>query len=335
MGLYSKEKSQMNLGYIRVSTDKQTVENQKTEILKYAQTKNIMINDFIEIEISSRKTYTQRKIDLLLETLNEQDNLFISELSRLGRSTKEVLDIIEKIMEKGIIIHLIKQNMILDKNNKNDVVSKVMITLFGLFAELERDFVSNRTKSALEHLKTKGVKLGKPKGVRQKTRFDKELEDFKNIQNSNNFSKLIKIINLEILKEKQIKDLTIDTTASADTDQSHIGLNLKYTWFDNKEKKEFIKTRLERQNILIEKARDYYLTKDLINNLKLEIKFLNLKDTRLKVRVANGIKNLDERIELIEKILETKKELSQQKINLESLRAFLINNLVSDIVKLL
>jgi hypothetical protein len=167
------------------------------------------------------------------------------------------------------------------------------------------------------------------------TSFDKELEDFKNIQNSNNLFKLIKIINLEILKEKQIKDLTIDTTASADTDQSHIGLNLKYTWFDNKEKKEFIKTRLERQNILIEKARDYYLTKDLINNLKLEIKFLNLKDTRLKVRVQNDIKNLDERIDLIEKILETKKELSQQKINLESLRAFLINNLVSDIVKLL
>jgi DNA invertase Pin-like site-specific DNA recombinase len=194
MGLYSKEKSQMNLGYIRVSTDKQTVENQKTEILKYAQTKNIMINDFIEIEISSRKTYTQRKIDLLLETLNEQDNLFISELSRLGRSTKEVLDIIEKIMEKGIIIHLIKQNMILDKNNKNDVVSKVMITLFGLFAELERDFVSNRTKSALEHLKTKGVKLGKPKGVRQKTRFDKDR------------NKILELLNLGLTPTKIAKD---------------------------------------------------------------------------------------------------------------------------------
>jgi DNA invertase Pin-like site-specific DNA recombinase len=172
MGLYSKEKNQMNLGYIRVSTDKQTVENQKTEILKYAQSKSLMVDDFIEIEISSRKTYTQRKIDLLLQTLKEHDNLFVSELSRLGRSTKEVLDIIEKIMEKGIIIHLIKQNMILDKNNKNDIVSKVMVTLFGLFAELERDFVSNRTKSALEHLQAKGVKLGKPKGTRQKTRFD-------------------------------------------------------------------------------------------------------------------------------------------------------------------
>jgi hypothetical protein len=150
-----------------------------------------------------------------------------------------------------------------------------------------------------------------------------------------NLSKLIEIINLEILKEKQIKDLVIDTTASADTDQSHIGLNLKYIWFDNKEKKEFIKTRLERQNALIEKARDYYLVKDLVNSLSLELEFLNLKDSRLKVRVANGIKNLDERIDLIEKILETRKELSQQKINLETLKAFLINNLVSDIKKLL
>jgi hypothetical protein len=165
--------------------------------------------------------------------------------------------------------------------------------------------------------------------------FDKKLEEFKSIENKSNLSKLIEIINLEILKEKQIKDLTIDTTASADTDQSHIGINLRYVFFDAKEKKEFIKTRLERQNALIEKARDYFLVKDLVSNLSLELEFLNLKDSRLKVRVQNGIKNLDERILLIEQIIKTKKELSQQKINLESLRAFLINNLVSDIVKLL
>ena len=166
----------MNLGYIRVSTDKQNVENQKAEILKYAQAKEMLIKDFIEIEISSKKSYRDRKINLLLDTLEDGDNLLLSELSRLGRSTKEVLDITEKLVNKGIILHFIKQGMVLNSRNQNDVMSKVMITLFGLFAELERDFVSQRTKTALDALKSKGITLGKPVGIIQKSKFDKDIK---------------------------------------------------------------------------------------------------------------------------------------------------------------
>jgi DNA invertase Pin-like site-specific DNA recombinase len=225
----------MNLGYIRVSTDKQTVENQKSEILKYAQTKELLVNDFIELEISSRKSYTKRKIDLLLETLKEHDNLFVSELSRLGRSTKEVLDITEKLMDKGIIVHFIKQNIILDKNNQNDIMSKVMITLFGLFAELERDLVGQRTKSALDALKAKGVKLGKPTGVKQKSILDEDR------------NKILELLNLGLTPQKiatshiNCKGDTLRKWIKKNFDTKTDNLTDKKTYKFSKEYQEFIK----------------------------------------------------------------------------------------------
>jgi len=169
----------MNIGYIRVSTEKQDVDNQELEITRYAMTKDLKIDQFIKMEISSRKNLKERKIDELLN-LSQDDNLIVSELSRLGRSTKEVLFMLDELKEKGVIVHLIKQNFIIDKTS-TDAMSKLLLTLLASFAELERDLISQRTKEALKSKKQKGVILGRPKGSIGKSKLDgkeTEIKDF-------------------------------------------------------------------------------------------------------------------------------------------------------------
>lgn len=162
----------MTVGYIRVSTDTQVTSNQKNEILNYAHELHIKVDKFIDVTMSSRKNMRDRLIDDLFTSLSSGDMLIISELSRLGRSTQEVLQTIEKLMSIGVELHIIKQKMIINPNNKNDFVSKAMITLMSLFSELERDLISQRTTEALKARKEQGVVLGKPKGTTQKSKYD-------------------------------------------------------------------------------------------------------------------------------------------------------------------
>jgi DNA invertase Pin-like site-specific DNA recombinase len=136
----------MNIAYIRVSTDTQTTENQRNELLRYAHSNKLMIDEFMDIEISSRKSIELRKLNELFSKISDGDNVLVTELSRLGRSTIEVLTIVKTLVEeKGAVLHVVKQGLKLDKHNKNDMVSKTMITMFGLFAELERDLISTST----------------------------------------------------------------------------------------------------------------------------------------------------------------------------------------------
>ena len=164
----------MTFGYIRVSTDKQTNENQKSEIRTYCNDKlKITVDDWIDGGvISSRKDLKDRKIDELLSKASKNDKVIVSELSRLGRSTQEVLQTIEKLMKLEVELHIIKSGQIINPNNKNDFTSKAMVTLLGLFAELERDLISLRTKEALKSKKDKGIILGKPEGTIQKSKYD-------------------------------------------------------------------------------------------------------------------------------------------------------------------
>lgn len=164
----------MILGYIRVSTDKQTVENQRFEILKYAQTNNLKIDEFIEIEISSQKSLTDRKIDELILRVQKDDTLIISELSRVARSLTQILDIVNQLNLKGVNLISIKEGISLTPLNSSNMQSKIMITMFGLLGELERDLISQRVKEALASKKARGIKLGKPKGTIQKSIFDKD-----------------------------------------------------------------------------------------------------------------------------------------------------------------
>lgn len=167
----------MTLGYLRVSTDKQTVQNQKNEILNYNNDKlNTKVDSWIEVVMSSRKSARDRKLEELFCSLTKDDIVIVSELSRLGRSTQEVLQTIEALMKLEVELHIIKQNQIINPNNKNDIQTKVMITFMGLFAELERDLISQRTKEALKARKEQGMQLGKPTGTLQSSMYDEHKE---------------------------------------------------------------------------------------------------------------------------------------------------------------
>ena len=166
------------VAYLRASTDKQDLNHQKLEILEFARKKEIRIDEFVEITISSRKTSKQRRIDELVGMLTETDTLVVTELSRLGRSTAEVIALVNALILRNIRVITIKQN--LDIANQ-DMNAKIIITLFSLFGELERDLISLRTKEALAAKKASGQQLGKPKGILQKSKFDNSLDRIKEL----------------------------------------------------------------------------------------------------------------------------------------------------------
>jgi DNA invertase Pin-like site-specific DNA recombinase len=161
------------LAYLRTSTDKQDLNNQKLEILEYARRHDVRIDDFIEISISSRKSRRDRRIEELLEKITAGDTLLVTELSRLGRSTGEVITLIDELVANDITIVILKQNLTLNKD-QDDIQSITMITMLSLFAQMERSMISRRTKEALAAKKAQGVTLGKPKGTMQASQFDRD-----------------------------------------------------------------------------------------------------------------------------------------------------------------
>jgi DNA invertase Pin-like site-specific DNA recombinase len=166
------------IAYLRASTDKQDLKNQKLEIFEYARRNQLEVNDFIQITISSRRTSKDRRIDEMMLALDGADTLIVTELSRLGRSTAEVIGLVNELIKKEVRVIAIKQNLDIRQQNMN---SKIIITLFSLFAELERDLISSRTKEALVSKKMQGIQLGKPKGTLQKSKFDKDVAKIKEL----------------------------------------------------------------------------------------------------------------------------------------------------------
>ncbi len=152
----------MNYGYIRVSTDKQTTENQRYEIENYCKTQTITINEWIEETISATKKLDERKFGALLNKMEKGDHLFVTELSRLGRNLMQIMSILHGCMERDIKVYTIKERYVLG----NNISSKVLAFAFGLSAEIERNLISQRTKEALARRKAEGVILGRPKGRR-------------------------------------------------------------------------------------------------------------------------------------------------------------------------
>jgi DNA invertase Pin-like site-specific DNA recombinase len=166
------------VAYLRASTDKQDLNNQKLEIFEFAKKNRLEVDDFIQMTISSRKTTKERRIDEMVAAFNDADTLIVTELSRLGRSTAEVIGLVNELIKKQVRVIAIKQNLDI---KQHDMTSKVMITLFSLFSELERDLISLRTKEALAAKKSQGIVLGKPKGTLQKSKFDKDVEKIKEL----------------------------------------------------------------------------------------------------------------------------------------------------------
>jgi len=166
------------VAYLRVSKDTQDVNNQRLAILQFAQRERIQVDGFMEVTVSSQKTVKERKIDILLESLFEGDTLIVSELSRMGRSVGEIITIVDTLVRKRINFFAVKEGIRLDgSQNCDDIQAKVMITLFGLFAEIERKLISMRTKEALATAKAAGKKLGRPKGILGKSRLDSQREE--------------------------------------------------------------------------------------------------------------------------------------------------------------
>jgi len=150
----------MIYGYIRVSTDKQTVENQRFEINAFAERQQIIIERWIEETISGTKEVEKRKLGKLLKRLKKGDILICTELSRLGRSLLMIMSILHYCMKNDIQVWTIKDNFRLGA----DIQSQVLAFAFGLSAQIERDLISLRTKEALARKKAEGVVLGRPKG---------------------------------------------------------------------------------------------------------------------------------------------------------------------------
>jgi len=150
----------MVYGYIRVSTEKQTVENQRYEIQRYCAKKGMQIDGWIEEIVTGTKTPDKRKLGLLLKHIRKDDIIVCAELSRLGRSLYMIFDILSICMEKGCKVWTIKDNFQLG----DDIQSKVLAFAFGLSAEIERNLISQRTKEALELRRKNGVQLGRREG---------------------------------------------------------------------------------------------------------------------------------------------------------------------------
>lgn len=150
----------MIYGYIRVSTDKQTVENQRYEINQFCAKNSIVIDKWFEETVSGSKKVEERKLGKMLRRMKKGDVLICSELSRLGRNLLMIMGVLNNCMEREIQVWTIKDNYRLG----SDISSKVLAFAFGLSAEIERNLISQRTKEALARKRAEGVILGRPKG---------------------------------------------------------------------------------------------------------------------------------------------------------------------------
>ena len=168
-----------NIAYLRVSKNSQDVKNQRLAILEFARKEKLTVDNFIEITVSSRRSTKDRKIDRLLDELQSGDRLIVSELSRMGRSVGEIITTIDALVNKKIGFVAVKENIRL--NGTKDMQTKVMVTMFSLFAEIERDLISQRTKEALAVAKAEGKQLGRPKGVLGKSKLDGREDEIKQL----------------------------------------------------------------------------------------------------------------------------------------------------------
>ncbi|WP_448701707.1 master DNA invertase Mpi family serine-type recombinase [Mucilaginibacter sp. AW1-3] len=170
----------MNYGYIRISTDRQHIANQQFEIQNFTQTRQLLIDEWIEETISSTKKLEVRKFGALLQRMQKGDVLIVSELSRLGRNLMQIMKILHDCMEKDIKVYTVKENYELG----NNINSKVLAFAFGLSAEIERNLISQRTKEALARRKAEGQILGRPKGSKSQMRkLTGKEDDIKSLMN--------------------------------------------------------------------------------------------------------------------------------------------------------
>lgn len=148
------------ISYLRVSTTQQETEKNKAAILSYANELKLGHVEFVEETVSGTVDWRRRKLGLILETMEAGDNLIVSELSRLGRSTLGILEVLKQARTIGINVFAVKGHWRMD----DSIQSKIISSIFAMLSEIERDLISQRTKEALAARKRAGVKLGRPRG---------------------------------------------------------------------------------------------------------------------------------------------------------------------------
>ena len=173
------------LAYLRVSKDDQDTQNQRLAILEFARKEKIHVDRFISTTVSSRKSTKERKIDQLLRELETKDTLIVSELSRMGRSVGEIITTLDTLVGRNIHFLSVKEGIRL--GSQADLQTKVLVMMFlrevlpptrrALFADIERELISMRTKEGLAAARAKGKKLGRPKGRKGKSRLDGREEE--------------------------------------------------------------------------------------------------------------------------------------------------------------
>lgn len=180
-----------NFAYLRVSTDHQDAKNQKLGVLDYCNSHGIAPLKFIEDTVSGKTPWRERAIGNIIDKAVTGDVIIVAEVSRLGRSTLQVLEILEIAAQKGISVHVAKNHMIMD----GSIQATITATILGLAAQIEREFISARTKEALAKSKIDGVKLGRPKGQANLLKLDAYHDEiagyFKKGINKRAISKLI------------------------------------------------------------------------------------------------------------------------------------------------
>ena len=178
--------------YLRVSTNDQDVDNQKYGIKEYAEKKNMGDIEYVADNVSGKVWWNERKLGDLIKSANKNDIIIFSEISRIARSTLQVLEVLKECNTKEITVHIVKSNMIVD----NSIQSKALVLIYGLVAEMERDFISMRTKEALTRKKNDGFKLGRPVGSESKIlKLDQHKERMLSLlENKVNITDISKII---------------------------------------------------------------------------------------------------------------------------------------------
>jgi DNA invertase Pin-like site-specific DNA recombinase len=148
------------IGYLRVSTNDQELEKNKSDILHLANHLNLGRVNFVEEIVSGKVSWKKRRIAEIIDEFTKGDTLIVSELSRLGRSMLECMEILSVAVEKGVRVYAVKGNWSLDTS----IQSKIVAMAFSMASEIERDLISQRTKEALRYKKEQGIKLGRPPG---------------------------------------------------------------------------------------------------------------------------------------------------------------------------
>jgi len=193
----------MVFGYLRVSSELQDTESQKHQIQTYCNSNDMQIDNWLEFTISTKRNIKERGIDDLLTKLKRKDILIISELSRLGRSIKELNYIIDQLVKKKIQLICLKQNIHIKYDNGNglDMQSKILLHVLSLVAEIERDMISERAKAGHARLKAMGI----PRGNKDIGKYPREKRK-KAIGYNNSLKELVTGLIEQGYNQRQIRD---------------------------------------------------------------------------------------------------------------------------------